>query len=295
MRRQAAVLAALALLLALGACSKTRAPTGPGPIVALSTDVPGLSGLTRDPAGVLWAVGERGDFLLEIHPTSFRVTPYPVAGAPKGADLEALASTGPGSFVIGTETQEPGRTTDALLLASIDQGRLKIRAKESLDYRSWGLEAPKNHGIEGLCYVDGIVVMATELVDEQRGRRWAPVALLDLDTKTWRLHRVALTSDTGKLSALDCRRIGGEIVALGVERHFGVARLIRFEVPTSSTGAWLEPRVVADLAARIDPLPNFEGLSWADDGSVVLLTDNRYAGSIREPSTLYFIPASALQ
>ena len=257
--------------------------------------MPGLSGLTRDPAGVLWALGERGDFLLEIDPTSFHVTPHPVVGAPQGADLEALASVGSGSFVVGTETQEAGRTTDALLLASIDQGRLRVRAKESLDYRAWGLAAPKNHGIEGLCHVDGIVVVATELVDEQRGRRWAPIALLDLDTKAWKRHRVALTSDTGKLSALDCRSIDGEIVALAVERHFGVARLIRFEVPASSTGVWLEPRVVADLAARIDPLPNFEGLSWADDGSVVLLTDNRYRGPIREPSTLYFVPASALQ
>ena len=295
MRRQAAVLAALAPVLALGACPKTRAPTGPGPIVALDTDVTGLSGLTRDPAGVLWAVGERGDFLLEIHPTRFHVTAHPVTGAPEGADLEALASAGPGDFLVGTETQEPGRTADALLFASIEQGQLKVQAKESLDYRAWGLEAPKNQGIEGLCRVGGIAVMATELVDEQRERRWAPIALLDLDTKAWKLHRVALTSDTGKLSALDCRSIDGKLVALAVERHFGVARLIRFELPTSSAGGWIEPRVVVDLATLIDPLPNFEGLSWADDGSVVLLTDNRYRGRVREPSTLYFIPASALQ
>ena len=43
------------------------------------------------------------------------------------------------------------------------------------------------------------------------------------------------------------------------------------------------------------PLPNFEGLAWMEDGSAVLLNDNKYRGVSREPSRLYFIPASAIQ
>ncbi len=53
--------------------------------------------------------------------------------------------------------------------------------------------------------------------------------------------------------------------------------------------------MVADLSKLVTPLPNFEGLAWLDDGSAVLLTDNRHRGMSREPSRLYFIPASAMQ
>ncbi len=287
---------AVALLLAGASCTRPRRPpSGPGPIVALDTQVTGLSGLTRDGEGALWAVGEGGDFALRIDPTTFAVEPYPVVGCPSKTDLEAFAWMTNGRFVVGTETQEAGRARDLLLYGRIEGGRLVVGSVEAFDYGLWRLTASDNHGIEGLCHVDGVLMLATELVDHQSGRRWAPVAMLDQRKQSWTAHRVGLTSKTGKLAALSCRIIDGKVAAMAVERHFGVSRLLRFEVPKGAQSEWVEPRIAADLSALIDPLPNFEGLVWEEDGSVILLTDNEYRGIAREPSRLYFIPASALR
>ena len=264
-------------------------------IVALNTKVTGLSGLTQDGEGALWAVGEDADYVLRIDSATFAVDQYPVVGCPLKTDLEALAWMGGKRFVLGTETDEAGRTQDTLLYGGVQGDRFVVGSDDACDYRLWDLSASDNHGIEGLCHVDGVLILATELIEEQRGRRWAPVATLDLETKTWTAHRVALTSKTGKLAALSCRVIDDTIVALAVERHFGVSRLLRFDVPTGSEGAWIESSVVADLTMLIKPLPNFEGLVWRDDGSVVLLTDNEFRGAAPETSRLYFIPSSALQ
>jgi hypothetical protein len=119
--------------------------------------------------------------------------------------------------------------------------------------------------------------------------------MFDPRTQTWTAHRVGLSSKTGKLAAMSCRVIGGSIVALAVERHFGVSRLLRFNIPQGPEGQWIEPTVAADLSELISPLPNFEGLAWMDDGSAVVVTDNKYRRGAREPSRLYFIPASSIQ
>lgn len=243
----------------------------------------------------MWAVGETGDFALRIDPTTFAVDRLPVVGCPPKTDLEALTWIGDGRFAVGTETQEAGRSRDALLYGRVEGDRFVLGSADTCDYGLWGLTASDNHGIEGLCHVDGFLILATELIDEQRDRRWAPLAMLDLKTQTWTAHRVGLTSKTGKLAALDCRMVDGDIVALAVERHFEVSRLIRFEVPRSGPAGWIEPRVVADLAALIEPLPNFEGLVWEADGSAVLLTDNKYRGMASDPSRVFSIPASAFQ
>ena len=292
----------MVLLLACVSCTscvsctgRKKSPSDPGPIVVLHTKVTGLSGLTQDGEGAFWAVGEDGDYLLRIDSATFAVDQYPVVGCPPKTDLEALAWMGDGRFVLGTETPEAGRTQDALLYGKVRGDRFVVGSDDACDYGLWDLTASDNHGIEGLCHVDGVLIVATELIDHQRGRRWAPVAMLDLKTQTWTAHRVGMTSESGKLAALSCRVIDDTIVALAVERHFGVSRLLRFDVPTGSKSAWIEPRVVADLSRLIKPLPNFEGLVWGDDGSAVLLTDNQYHGVVREPSRLYFIPASALQ
>lgn len=292
MKASAAI--AVALLLAAG-CSKKQPPRGPGRIVTLDTDVVGLSGLSRDEHGAFWVPGEDADAVLRIDSDTFGVTRYPVVGAPRGIDLEALAWVDGTRFVVGTETQEEGRARDVILDGRLDGGRFKVAPIGHLDYARWGLTARGNHGIEGICHVHGVLVLATELVEEQRGRRWAPVGMYDPKTQSWTSHRVALTSKTGKLAALDCRLHDGTIEALVVERHYGVSRLIRFPVPQGPKAQWIEPTVVADLSKAVTPLPNFEGLAWLDDGSAVLLTDNQYRGVTDESSRLYFIPASAMQ
>ena len=292
MNARAAV--AVALLLACAGCTK-KEPRGPGRIVTLDTGVAGLSGLTLDEHGAFWAPGEDGDAVVRIDPTTFGVTRYAVAGGPAETDLEAMAWVDGTRFMLGTETQEKARLRDVILDGRLDEARLAVTAVGNLDYARWQLVAPDNHGIEGICHVDGVLVLATELVETQRGRRWAPVGMFDPKTQTWTAHRVGLTSKTGKLAALDCRIANGAIEALAVERHYGVSRLLRFRIPQGPAGQWIEPAIATDLSELISPLPNFEGLAWMKDGSAALVTDNKYRGAPSEPSRLYFVPASAIQ
>jgi hypothetical protein len=261
----------------------------------VDTDVAGLSGLSRDEHDALWAPGESADAVIRIDLVTSSVTRYPVVGAPEDTDFEALAWVDGTRFIVGTETQQKGRTRDVILDGRLDGEQFRVAPLGHLEYARWGITASNNHGIEGICHVDGVMIVATELAQEQRGRRWAPMALFDTRTQTWTAHRVALTSDEGKLAAIDCRGRGDGIEVLAVERHYGVSRLLRFAVPRGPEGQWLEPAMVADLSKLVAPLPNFEGLAWLDDGSAVLLTDNRYRGAVTEPSRLYFIPASAMR
>jgi hypothetical protein len=285
---------AVALLLACAGCTK-KEPRGPGRIVTLDAEVRGLSGLTVDDHGAFWAPGEDGDAVLRIDPETFGVTRYPVVGAPPGTDLEAMAWVGGTRFLLGTETQERGRPSDTILDGRLDAGRFVVVPVGNLDYARWQLTAPDNLGIEGICHVDGLFVLATELVERQRKGRWAPVGMFDPKTQSWTAHRIKLTSRTGKLAALSCRLVGESIVALAVERHYGVSRLLRFQIPRGPEGQWIEPTLAADLSELVSPLPNFEGLVWMDDGSAVVLTDNQHRTATGEPSRLYVIPSNAIQ
>ena len=285
---------AVALLLVCAGCTK-KEPRGPGRIVTLDTDVDGLSGLTVDDHGAFWASGEDGDAVVRIDRETFGVTRYAVAGGPPNTDLEAMAWVDGTRFVLGTETQKKGRLRDVVLDGRLDASRFVVASVGQLDYARWHLTAPDNRGIEGICHVDGVLVLATELVERQRGRRWAPVGMFDPKTQTWTAHRVGLTSKTGKLAAIDCRMTDGSIEALAVERHYGVSHLLRFKISQGPEGQWIEPTVAADLSESVSPLPNFEGLAWLKDGSAVLVTDNKYRGRARDPSRIYFIPASAIQ
>jgi hypothetical protein len=284
----------VAVLLACAGCTK-KAPQGPGRVVTLDTGVAGLSGLTLDEHGAFWAPGEDGAAVVRIDPETFGVTRYAVVGGPPNTDLEAMAWVDGTRFVLGTETQENGRLRDVVLDGRLAAGGFAVTPVGNLDYARWHLAAPDNRGIEGICHVDGVLVFATELVERQRGRRWAPVGMFDPKTQTWTAHRVGLTSKTGKLAAIDCRIVDGSIEALAVERHYGVSRLLRFKIAQGPEEQWIDPTIAADLSQLVSPLPNFEGLAWMEDGSAALVTDNKHRGGPREPSRLYFIPASAIQ
>ena len=220
----------LALLLVCVSCTK-KEPRGPGRIITLETDVAGLSGLTVDNHGAFWASGEDGDAVIRVDGETFAVTRYPVSGGPAETDLEAIAWVGGAQFILGTETQRKARLRDVLLTGHVRSDGFPVGPVGHLDYARWGLTAPDNHGIEGICHVDGLLILATELVELQRGRRWAPLGMYDPKTQTWTAHRVGLSSKTGKLAAMSCKVERGSIVALAVERHFGVSRLLRFQIP----------------------------------------------------------------
>jgi hypothetical protein len=129
------------------------------------------------------------------------------------------------------------------------------------------------------------------MVGEEDGRRFAPVGRYDMAAERWTAFRLWLTSSTGKISALSCRTRGARIQVLAIERHFGISRLLEFDVPRDGSGGDLEPELVMDLAAEVEGDPNLEGVTWTLDGRVVLVLDSQW-GDERSPNGLVVLPAS---
>jgi len=309
MRLRVGVLA-LALLASAG-CKEKAAPVEPAEpkpkiatvarprAVELPYEVLGLSGLSRDEHGAFWAPAERAsngkpNAVLRIDPDTFAITVYPVEGVPDGADLEALAWADGTRFILGTERGESARARDTILEGRLEGEKLTVSSVGQLAYSLWGLTATSNDGIEGVCQVDGTLVFATELAKEEDGRRWAPVASYEPNTQSWTAHWVALSSDQGKLAGMDCRSKGDAIEVLAIERHYDARRLLRFLVPRGNVSQRIEPIAVTQLTDEMAG-PNFEGLVWMPDGSVVLLNDNQLGRARMGNSHLYFLAADEIR
>jgi hypothetical protein len=312
MRRTCAGLIALALVAAAG-CKKSGAteppaeePPEPEVVVVprtmtLDTPVLGLSGLSRDEHGALWAPAERPSnshpsAVLRIDPDTGGITAYPVKGVPSGADLESIAWIDGTRFVLGTERGESGRARDVILEARLDGETLVASPIGNLEYSLWGITATTNHGIEGLCSVGGTLVVATELHQRKVGRRWAPLAVYEPTTQTWTAHWVALVSENGKgkLAGIDCRAKGDAIEVLAIERDIEVRKLLRFAVPRGPVTRNIDPDGVTTLDDS--PVgPNFEGLVWMPDGSVVLVNDNQLGRAQMGSTQLHFIAANDIR
>jgi hypothetical protein len=316
---------ATALLAALTACSGGGAPQGsaaatvdapvadfrpeprpttPAHLVGAARSViaapslTGLSDLTVDQEGKLWAVAERTRALIRIEPDGSDVRLVPLVGVPVRLDVEGLAWLGDGRFALGTESDDPRRTSDLLLFARLVDGGARARVERSiaLDYSRWPLRPRGNQGIEGVCRAGSALVVAVESASGSDAFRFAPVAVHELATGAWTTYLVRLTTRTGKLSALSCqirRGRGDAIDVLAVERHFGVARLIRFELPPAGSApaapvttpagperpppVRIAPVLVADLAELLQQRENFEGLVWDGDRDIALVVDNDWA------------------
>ena len=274
------------------------APTKPR-VVELTTEVPGLSGLTRDEHGALWAPAERPPrdkpyTVLRIDPETYGITEYTVEGVPARTDLESIAWVDGTRFVLGTETARGGRSQDVILEGSLRGDKLVVSPIGQLEYALWGLTATSNDGIEGLCHVDGMLALATELSAKEQGRRWAPLATYDPNTQTWTAHWVALSSKDGVLAGMDCRSRGESIEVLAVERNIGARRLLRFLVPRGSVSERIEPVAVTRLGDERTG-PNFEGLVWMSDGSAILGNDNQFGKALMGKSYLYFLAADEIR
>ena len=100
------------------------------------------------------------------------------------------------------------------------------------------------------------------------------LALLYYLVPQYRVQRLALTTTTGKLSALDCWRDGARTWAVAVERHFAVTRLLRFEL--GGADATITPEVLLDLGPILRGSLNLEGLVRLPDGRLVAVVDNQY-------------------
>jgi hypothetical protein len=303
---------ALALVASAG-CKKRSAPEAPPEevsepevvvvpgTVTLDTTVLGLSGLSRDEHGALWAPAERPSnghpsTVLRIDPDTRGITAYRVEGVPSGADLESIAWIDGTRFVLGTERGERGRARDLILEARLDGEKLVVSPVGNLEYSLWGITATTNHGIEGLCSVGGTLVVATELHQTKVGRRWAPLAVYEPTTQSWTAHWVALVSENGKgkLAGIDCRAKGDAIEVLAIERDIEVRKLVRFVVPRGPVTRNIEPDGVTTLDDS--PLgPNYEGLVWMPDGSVVLVNDNQLGPAQMGKTQLHFLAANEIR
>jgi hypothetical protein len=265
-------------------------PPLPLPIDAARTvihapGVTGLSDLTVDDAGHLWSISEKYRALVRMAPDGGGGEVIPLVGVPDGLDVEGAAWLGGDRIALATEADDPDRQADLLLFARVTGRRVVVEREAKLEYSLWPLRPRGNQGIEGLCHAGGSLVAAVESVIGGGDRRLAPIAVYDLASGTWTPSLVRLTSATGKISALSCRLRGDGAAAwidvMAVERHFEVARLIRFELPVGRAKPG-PPRVVApvlvtDLAPLLVREENFEGLVWDGDRSFALVVDNDWA------------------
>jgi len=238
--------------------------------------VDGLSGLTADDQGMLWAVPEEARFLIQIDPENGATERRPLSGCPDALELEALTWISGSRFAAGTESGVEGRSEDALLILDLAGEAVTSQPSVECPYQElWSMHGESNRGIEGLCYVDGSFIVASEIVAEIEGARYAPIGLYHRATERWVGYRLRLTSSTGKISALACRAEADGTHVLAVERHFGVSRLLRFVVPLEGEGGMLTPEMVLDLNTVMDGEDlNFEGLAFTADGRLALITDN---------------------
>ena len=279
---------AIASLL-VAACAGAAAPRETEPIrrIDLGAQHRGLSGLAWTDAR-LWAVAERTRLLLSFEEDGSDLIEVPIVGAGEEVDLESLAHLGGGRFAAGTEGRADGRATDDILIIDVAAGAATVIDRIPLAYARLGFAARDNQGIEGLCAVDSILLAGFETPAAEGDRR-APLARIDAASRRWTALWLRLTSETGKLAALDCRRRGAALEVLAVERHFEVVRVLYFVVPDDvPEGAVIEPRIAADLGAIRRPNENPEGIVWRDDRSAYLVLDNDF-GDVLGPTELQLV------
>jgi hypothetical protein len=265
---------------------------------ALFTEVvvdtaPGLSGLAVDDSGALWTVAERDQkaYLVTLD-SALRPTirTFPIEGIPEGTDLEGVAWLGKGRLAFGTEGREDGIAK--ILIAEERGPKLLVIETIKLPQIRLGLHMAANHGTEGICGAGQTIIAAIEETASEQGRRWAPIVRVENGAIT-RVHKLWLTTATGKLSGLDCTiAADGSIHAIAVERHFEVTNLLRFTLPASADGD-ITPTVALDLSPALGGSLNIEGVVMTSSG-VIAVIDNQY-GKINGPSELLVFKKDAVK
>ncbi len=288
--------------LALTACGPsrtvdTRRAAAAFDRVTLDTGgVHGLSGLAVDAEGALWTVAERGKVAFRVELDGTRVhaiTRHPIA-IEDGRDLESLAWQG-GALWAGLETR--GDAVEVVALAPDPDG-VSYRAIPFAEITSAeaGTRVGDNHGVEGLCIAGNWLLAAVEAAGTDAAGRWAPLAMMARAAadSNRRIFRLRLTSATGKISGLDCRRdAAGKIEVIAIERHFEVTRLLYFAFDPASPlvkdpDVDIVPRLALDLGPILRGALNLEGIAWLPDGRVALVVDNQY-GKVTGPDELLLL------
>lgn len=251
--------------------------------VTLADVPPGISDLTLDGNGTIWAIPERDRVAIEL------TTPpkkHPVDGVGDDVDTEAIAWLGDNHFAFGIEaTKSP---LAAVAWADLKDDHLVVTSERVFTQAELGVQPTDNHGIEAVCGHGDELLAATESVGKfADGSRWsALVRLRGNDLAVTKLH---LTSDVGKISALACAfAADGTADVLAIERHFGVARILHFIAKRGDTD--ITPEVVLDLNPVLHDSLNLEGIVKLPDGRMVLVNDNQTSTVSGPTELLYFHP-----
>jgi hypothetical protein len=292
------ILVPLAVTVALG-CNSAVVPPPPEPRepdepfveILLDAAPPGLSGLAADAGGVLWAVAERAHEIARITLRGVRVEPdlarLPIAGVPADTDLEGLEVLPDGSLAIATEGQRRG--VASVLWAARDGAGFRITSALELPADRLGVTLTSNHGAESVCGDARALAVGIEVVGEVDGRRYAPVVRI-VDGAVVAVQRLWLTSDTGKLGALECTiAADGAVTGWGIERHYGVTRVIRVALPPPGTdGDQAAATMVDDLEVWFHGRLNLEGIAELPDGRIAIVNDSATAKTIAGTELLLF-------
>lgn len=228
----------------------------------------GMSDLTIDDTGALWAIPERDRHVTKIVDNT--PTTLPLEGVAAGMDTEALAWLGDNRFVIGLEGANDA--TAAIAFATFDGTKLVVDKPRMFTPDELGVTPTINHGIEALCGHGDDVLAATEIVGrEPNGTRWA--ALIRIQGADTKFGKVRLTSDKGKLSALSCTFADdGTVEVFAIERHYGVARIVEFHVGSELDAT---AKLTLDLQPVLHDALNLEGIARLPSGKLVLINDNQ--------------------
>ena len=271
------------------ACSLGADPPADRRVTAVSArsvlqgDWRGLSGLSRSDEGLL-AVAERQGLAARLDVDGTVLGQLPLVGVPQGLDTEAIAVLGDGRILLGTESQVEGRESDHILVAEQVEGELRVTGDWSVSYLAFGVKAPDNRGVEGLCTAGEVVIAVGEHALQVEGGRAAPAWWIDADTGQSQPLRLALTTSSGKLAGADCQPEGDGVRLWAVERHFAVMRISTWLLAGDEAQAVQAPQHTWDLSPALPDQPNLEGLV-VRDGKAWLVRDNDYGG-VQGPSEL---------
>lgn len=272
----------------------------------------GLSGLAFD-GTTLWSVAERkrslvswvvarphADFALDVP----RHHPFVLA---PGDDVESLSWLDGQRFALGLEGQAEGRDSDRLLFVERERDTPSFGTvgDATLRHAEWGLRAPTNRGIEALCHAAGVLFAACEDPRQAADGRLAPFSGYHIVEKAFAHGYLRLTSGTGKISAIECGLEAGRLRFFAIERHYGVLRILRWELPGdwfSTTRASTVPvldrspivsEILFELDGKLPPDANAEGLAWLRERNELLVVTDNQSATVTGPSRLLRVPLGA--
>ncbi|HET9988166.1 MAG TPA: esterase-like activity of phytase family protein [Kofleriaceae bacterium] len=277
------------VVLALAGChkkgdDKSTVAVPHAPFDEVDVDVPpGMSDLSLDDRGHLWAIAERERTVVDIeldtqHGTA-KATRHPLDDVPDGVDTEALSWLGGGKFAVGTEGQ--AEATATVMFGELgSDGHIALHPGIHLTDAILGITLVKNHGVEALCgRGDDLLVAIESWGTFPDNSRWAPLVRIHAGALVG-VQKLKLTSATGKISAMTCTFApDGTVDAIAIERHYSVSRILTFSVPLGKDT--ITPEVALDLwpivRDRYHAKLNLEGIVKLADGRWVMINDNQGA------------------